>query len=275
MRAPIMVLSIISAVILVVFGGFLNAVSGFGIDILLPYNAPVRVVATFSGDAPGIALALAALGFALYDAARRGGVGWFIGLLAWPVVPLVAASLMFAGVLAYATFWFLPLAFIPLAPLLYALAGPTEATVPTHGQAVAVPRSRVRALVGVFAVVAVAAVVFVGVIALFSSSGSGANRVTGSPPLQVSQTSFTADCANGVYPPVTVANTGAQAQQWRAVSQDANVVANPSSGTLAPGASVSVTFSGTTTAPSVIVQFVTGAQTNGVAKVGCQASASK
>lgn len=45
------------------------------------------------------------MGYALYDAAHRDGVGWFVGLLVWPFIPLTAAVLMFSGMRAYTTLW--------------------------------------------------------------------------------------------------------------------------------------------------------------------------
>lgn len=272
MRTVVIVCSIVSAVALIVLGGFLNFLGGFRIDFATPYNDPVRVVATFIGAAPGFGLALTGLGFALYDAARRGGVGWFIALLAWPFVPLLAASLMFVGVLAYPTDWYLALAFLPLAPLVYALVAPSAASAvpaPTRAQSVPTSRSRLAVFVGVLV-----AVVLGGGVLLFPGPPSSAAPSAPSS-LRVTQLSATADCASDTYPPITLANTGAQTLQWAAKSQDASVTATPAGGSLAPGASVTVTLSGKTSATNVIVQFLDGGQASVPAKFGCQASASK
>ena len=91
----------------------------------------------------------------------------------------------------------------------------------------------------------------------------------------MAQTSATADCASGAYPPITVTNSSAQTRQWTAKSQDPSVTAAPAAGSLAPGASVTITLSGKTSATNVIVQFLSGDQASVPAKVGCQAGASK
>lgn len=280
MRATIIVCSVISAITFVVFGGLFNAVtSGLGFDTLAPYNEPFRVVATFIGDVPGIALALAALGLALYDSARRGGVAWFIALLIWPLVPLLAASLMFAGVLAEVIYWFIPLAFIPLAPLLYALAAPrVVAVVPAPAPVPAAPRMSPAASPLGFSL-------FIGILALVAVSGglflfpgfhaTNTPAQSGPPALTVTQTSAAANCASGSYPPLTLANTGTTMLQWTAQSDDPAVTANPTQGSLAPSASVTITLSGQTTAPDVIVRFLASGQPSVPAKFGCQAGASK
>ena len=281
MRTIVIICSLISAVALVVLSSFLNFLGGFRFDFATPYNDPVRVVATFIGAAPGFGLALTALGFALYDAARRGGVGWFIALLAWPFVPLLAASLMFLGVLAHSTDWYLALALAPLAPLVYALVAPAVPSAapaapaapavptPTSAQPVSTSRSRLAVFVGVLAAVALG-----GGVLLFPGPPSSA-APGGSPALQVAQTSATADCASGAYPPITVTNSSAQTRQWTAKSQDPSVTAAPAAGSLAPGASVTITLSAKTSATNVIVQFLSGDQASVPAKFGCQAGASK
>jgi hypothetical protein len=277
MRAIIITFSIIGGVALFLLGGLLNAVSsGLGLDVLAPYNDPGRVVATFIGDLPGFVLALAGLGSALYDAARRGASGWFIGLLVWPMIPLVAASLMYAGALAYAIDWFVPLAFIPLGPLLYGLmALPAPAAIPAPPAVVgALPGARPPVRFFVFVGLLVLVTLAGGALLFVPNLQPGATTPSGPPALQVVEPSATANCANGMYPPVTLTNTGAQMLQWTAKSQDPNVTANPSEGSLAPGASAQVAFTGKTTAADVIVQFVT-AGGRGVAKFGCQPGAGK
>jgi hypothetical protein len=268
----VLILSIVSAVLIFVVGGLFNAISGFGFDYSPPYNDPIRVVATLIGSAPGLAVALTALGFALYDASRRGGVIWIIGLLAWPVVPIVEASLMFAGALAFPIYWFLPLVLLPLAPLVYALAAPRAASAaPDSGLAGAAARPRLMVFVGVLSVAVVAS----AAILVFPLTQAVANTQGSPPALRVSQASATADCANGVYPSVTLTNAGSQTLQWSASSQDSNVVASPPSGSLAPSASTTVTLSGKTSAASVIVQFSAGGVEANVAKFGCGSGGAK
>jgi hypothetical protein len=91
----------------------------------------------------------------------------------------------------------------------------------------------------------------------------------------VTQNGSAATCAGGTYPAITLTNAGQQALQWTANTQDVNVTATPSGGSLAPGASVTVSLGGATRAPAVIVQFRAGSQTAGTAKFGCQSGASR
>jgi hypothetical protein len=109
---------------------------------------------------------------------------------------------------------------------------------------------------------------------LFPRPSSGNTGPSGPPALTVTQSASSADCANGTYPTVTLTNTGSHTLQWTASSQDSNVTASPSSGSLAPGGSATVSFSGKTSAPDVIVQFQAGGQ-GAPAKFGCQSGASK
>jgi hypothetical protein len=277
MRTTIITFSIVAAITLIVFGGLLNAISsGLGIDTLAPYNEPIRVVWTLIGDVPGFAFALAGMGYAFYDAARRGVTRWFMGLLVWPVVPLVAASLMYAGALSYAIYWFVPLAFLPLASLLYGIiALPATAAILPPPAAIGGPlatRSPARflAFVGLLVLVALGGGAF-----LLAPNVQPASSAPGGPPaLQVTQTTATADCANGIYPTVTLTNTGAQALHWTAKSQDPNVATAPAAGSLAPFATAQVTLTGKSIAADVIVQFTSDAG-SGVAKFSCQTGASK
>ena len=257
MRIRVIILSIVSVVAIVFLGSLLNFLGWFRFDYALPYNDPIVVLATLFGVVPGFIAGLVGLWFAVTDARRRAGGGWLIGLLVWLFVPIVAAGLMFAGVLAHTTSWFLALAFVPLGPLAYAITAPPSAA-PAGAS-----RSRLAAFVGVLILIALggAALLYPG----FQSSSS-----VPSPTLQVTQSGSAATCASGTYPAITLTNTGRQALQWTANTQDSKVTATPSSGSLAPGASVTVSLSGATSAPAVIVQFRVGNQTAGVAKFGCQ-----
>lgn len=270
MRATIITLSLLSSVALLVLGGFLNALSGFGFDTQSPYNVPARVVGTFIGDAPGLALALLGLGFALWAAARARALRWFIGLLVWSLFPLLAASLMYAGALADAVYWFAPLALLPLAPLLYALVASPAALAATAGATTEAGSLRF----GVFAG-ALALVVVVGAFIVRPQPTTAGTAGGGPPALQVNQPTSTADCANGVYPQVTVTNTGAQTLAWTTTSLDPNVTTSPSGDHLASGASEQVSFSGKTTATNVIVQFTINGVVGNVVKFGCQSGAGK
>jgi hypothetical protein len=270
MRTKVVVCSMVSAVAIVLFGSVLNFLGWFRFDYALPYNDPVVGVATLAGVAPGFIVGLMGLGVALSDAARRGGGGWFIGLLAWPFIPVRAAALMFTGVLAHATSWFVGLAFVPLAPLAYAFTAPPAGAAPTGDTPAAAPsRSRLAAFVGVLVLVTLG-----GAALLYPGRQSGSSVPPGAPALQVTQNGSAAICAGGTYPAITLTNAGQQALQWTANTQDAHVTATPSGGSLAPGASVTVSLGGATSAPAVIVQFRAGSQTAGTAKFGCQSGAS-
>jgi hypothetical protein len=269
MRTRVIVFSVVSAVMVVVLGSVLNFLGWFRLDYALPYNDPAVVVATLIGVAPGFITALIGLGFALSDASRQGNGGWFMGLLVWPFLPIVAAGLMFTGVLTHATSWFLPLAFVPVAPLAYALTAPTAVAAPIRATPSAAFRYRLTAFVGVLVLFAL------GGAALLYPGFQGTTSVPPSAPaLQLTQTGSAATCAGGTYPAITLTNTGRQTLQWTANTQDANVSATPSGGSLGPGTSVTVSLSGATSAPDVIVQFHVGSQTAGVAKIGCQSGAS-
>lgn len=269
MRTNVVVYSIVSAVAVVLWGSLLNFLGWFRFDLALPYNDPVVVVATLAGVAPGFTVGLIGLGGALSDAARRGGGGWFIGLLVWPFVPVLAAALMFTGVLAHATSWFVALAFVPLASLAYALTAPSAGAAPTGDTPAAASQSRLAAFVGVLVLG-----VLGGAALLYPGMQGGSTVPPGAPALQVTQNSSAATCAGGTYPAITVTNTGRQALQWTANTQDAHVTATPSGGSLAPGAFVTVALGGATRAPAVIVQFKVGSQAAGTAKFGCHSGAS-
>lgn len=271
MRIRLVVLSLFSAILTGLLTGILNTITGLPLDVPAAYNAPVRVVPTLLGAAPGFLLGLTASGLALKDAARRGGDGWFIGLLVWPFVPLLVASLMFTGALGLATWWFLALPFAPLAALLYALTSPpapeTLDATPLPGKTVS--RTRFSVFAGTLLLVTLG-----GVALLIISNGNGS--VTPGPPvLQVAPSGGVASCASGNYPPITLMNTGMRTVTWIASPQDPNVTSTPASGDLAAGASVTVTLGGATSATDVIVQFQTSGQITAVAKFTCQSGTSK
>jgi hypothetical protein len=124
MKRTVLILSLVAPVVLFVAGGFFFAASGFGFDVGRPYNDPYVVGATLVGFTPGLALAVVALGMRLYATARDRQVGWFIGLLVWPVVPIVAGVLMLDGAVGYSGSWWLAGVFVPLATLIYGAIGP-------------------------------------------------------------------------------------------------------------------------------------------------------
>lgn len=266
MRTRVVVLSAVSAIATALLSGGVNAFTGLPLDVPPPYNSPVRVIPTLIGAIPGVALGLVAGGYALHDAARRTGIGWFIGLLIWPFGPLLASGLMLAGVIGYATLWFLALAFVPLAALVYGILAPSETASPPSPAS----RSRLAVFIGALVVAAVG-----GAALLLSGAHSKSVNTPSGPALRVTQSVAVANCAAGVYPSMTVTNISPQTVAWTANPQASAVTITPSSGSLPPGASVSVTLTGATSGPSIIVQFQASDGASTVAKFGCQQGTSK
>lgn len=249
MRAFTITFSSIAFALLIILGPVLNLLSGWQIDVPSPYNYPPRVVGTLAGDALGLIFALAALGYALYDAAQRNAPRWFMALLIWPVIPLLASSLMFAGAVSYAGLWFAPLALLPLATFLYGIVAASPGVRP----AVSAPAPRrYLPFVGALAVVTVALGALLGAPPPQSLVGP----ILVSPPvLQVDPIQTNADCARGIYPQVNLANVGAQTITWTAQSQDPHVTVVPASGTLAPNSATDVALEGASSAHKVTIQF--------------------
>lgn len=264
MRAFIITFSSIAFALLLVLGPIFNVFSGWQIDVPTPYNYPSRVVGTLLGDTPGLLFALGGLGYALYDAAQRHAPRWFMALFIWPVIPLLASSLMFAGALSYAVLWFAPLALLPLAAFLYGLVAASPGLRPTaSGPA---PR-RYLTFVGVLAAITVA----LGALLLAPASQSLVGPVPVSlPVLQVGPLQTNADCAHGIYPQVNLANVGTQTFTWTAQSQDPNVTVTPASGTLAPNSTMYVALEGATSARQVNVQFTPSIGTGFTTEFICQ-----
>ena len=264
MRAFIITFSSIAFALLVVLGPVFNLLSGWQIDVPTPYNYPTRMVGTLLGDTPGLLFALAGLGYALYDAAQRHAPRWFIALFLWPVIPLLASSLMFAGALSYAGLWFAPLTLLPLAPFLYGLVAASPGLRPAaSGPA----PGRYLPFVGVLAVITVA----LGALLLAPPAQSLVGPVPVSPPvLQVGPLQTTADCAKGIYPQVNLANVGTQPITWTAQSQDPNVTVTPASGTLAPNSTMDVALEGATSAHQVNIQFIPSIGTGFTTEFICQ-----
>ncbi|HLJ80225.1 MAG TPA: hypothetical protein VKT52_01985, partial [Ktedonobacterales bacterium] len=249
--------------LLLVLGSVFNIFSGAQLDVQTPYDYPVRVVGTLLGDTPGLLFALGGLGYALYDAAQRHAPRWFIALFLWPVIPLLASSLMFAGALSLAPLWFLPLVLLPLAPFLYGLIA---ASVGTRPAPLAPAPRRYVPFVGILIAVTVALGVFLSVLAP-QLVGSGP---VSPPVLQVDPMQSNAACAKGIYPQVTLANVGTQTITWTARSQDANVMVTPASGTLAPNSTMLVAVEGATSARQVNIQFTPSIGTGFTAEFTCQ-----
>lgn len=264
MRAFIITYSSIAFALLLVLGPFSNLLSGWQIDVPTPYNFPSRVVGTLLGDTPGLLFSLAGLGYALYDTAQRHAPRWFMALFIWPVIPLLASSLLFAGALSYAGLWFAPLALLPLAAFLYGVAAASPSTRPV---ATASAPGRYWPSVGVLAAVTVT----LGAVLLAPAPESVVGPVPVSPPvLQVSPLQTNADCAKGIYPQLYLANVGAQTFTWTAQSQDPHVTVTPANGTLAPNSTTHVALEGATSAHQVNIQLRPSIGTGFTAEFMCQ-----
>lgn len=71
------------------------------------------------------------------------------------------------------------------------------------------------------------------------------NPVNGAPVLAIDDSQTSADCAHGLYPPITIRNTGGGTVNWRfAVAAFDAVTTTPSSGSLARGQTQVVTLAG-------------------------------
>lgn len=269
MRAFIITFSSIAFALLLILGPIFNLFSGWQIDVPTPYNYPTRVVGTLLGVTPGLIFALGGLGAALYDAAQPNAKRWFIALLLWPVIPLLAASLMFAGALSYAGLWFAPLAFLPFAPFLYGLVAASVGVRPLVPWPVAPAPTPRRYLT--FVSILAAVTVVLGALLLTPAPQSLVGPVPVSPPvLEVGPLRTNADCAKGIYPQVNLANVGTQTFTWTAQSQDPNVTLTPASGTLAPNSTMDVALEGATSARQVNVQFTPSIGLGFTAEFICQ-----
>lgn len=264
MRAYIITFSSIAFVLLIGLGPIANLLSGWQIDVPSPYNYPPRMVGTLLGLTPGLLFALTGLGYALYDAAQRHAPRWFMALLIWPVIPLLASSLMFAGALTYAGLWFVSLALLPLAPFLYGLMAATPGLRPA---APAPAPRRYPMFVGILVVVTIA----LGALLLAPAPESLAGPALVSPAvLQVDPLQTTADCAKGIYPQINLANIGSQTFTWTAQSEDPDVTISPASGILASNSSTYVAIEGATAAHQVNIDFTPSIGTGFTAEITCQ-----
>src|SRR5262245_59359071 len=95
---------------------------------MLPPTSPRRIVGALIGYIPGLVLTLIALALSLTATARSRQTGWFVGLLLWPVVPILAAVLMVTGLVGLSDSWWLAAVFLPLSTLIYSAIGPAPVT---------------------------------------------------------------------------------------------------------------------------------------------------
>lgn len=252
--------------LLIVLGAVFNLLIGWQIDVPRLYNYPSRVVVTLLGDAPGLIFALLGLGYALYDAARRNATRWFIALLIWPVIPLLASSLMFAGAVSnrdLAIIWFAPLALIPLASFIYGIVAASPGLRPA---ALAPAPRRYLAFVGILTAVTVA----LGALLIAPAPGPVPVPLDViAPVIQVSPLRMNASCVEGTYPLISVSNMSIQTIHWTARSQDPDVTLLPSSGTLAPDTEMPVIVEGPSRARQVNIRFTPDIGTGLTAEFTC------
>lgn len=275
MKRTVLILSLIAPVLLYIVGGFFFAASGFGIDYMAPPTSPRRIIGALIGFLPGLILAIIALTLSLLATARSRQSGWFVGMLVWPVVPIVAGVLMVTGAVGLSDSWWLAALFVPLATLIYGLIGPAPLTTagPTSA-AGTTPRPPTP-----FAPF----LSFVGVLTLVTLLG-GATLVRGAPPffpvpvtsptvgpvvLSVRVGEGAANCATGSYPAVTITNTLKQAVSWSARVNDSGITVTPVSGSLDAGASTTVTISGQATTPTFFTITFTAQGSQNLAKIAC------
>lgn len=279
MKIAVLVLSICAVVTLVIFGAVGFFIGTFGFDTTNPYNTPFAVITTVAGLTPGLALTIAAFWLALASSIRFRWVGWTIALIVWPVMGLAVAVVMFLGMLSDASSWWLTFAFMPLAPLAYAITAP-PAPVASGAASVATPTNTPSArpaatglrLAAFYAILLIAAAAGVTTLVMRAAGAPSLNGgVTGPSALRVSYPTTGASCAAGVYPPVTLTNAGSSAIQWSAQAADAHLIITPSTGSLGPGQSTQIVISGQTQARSVIVIFQPSrlGGPSAVAKFGC------
>lgn len=271
MKRTVLLLSLIAPVLLLVFGGFFFAASGFGIDIMLPPTSVRRIIGALIGYIPGLVLTLIALALSLTATARSRQTGWFLGLLVWPVVPVVAAVLMVTGAVGLSDSWWLAAIFLPLSTLLYGAIGPapvTEAS-PQGTPASSAPLAPFLTFVGILALVSVLGFTLLIRGALPFSSAPAATPTVGPSALSVRVADGAANCATGTYPSVMITNTTQQVVSWSAGVNDAGVTVTPASGSLDAGASAPIVISGQATTTTFFTVTFTAQGSQALAKIAC------
>jgi hypothetical protein len=270
-KRAVLILSLIAPILMFVIGGFFFAASGFGIDFEAPPTSPQRVVGALIGYIPGLVLAIIALALSLSATARSRQVGWFIGLLVWPVVPLVAAVLMVTGIVGFSESWWLAAVFLPLSTLIYGAIGPAPVTDARRRQAPQSSSSLAPFLgfVGVLTLVTLLGFTSLVRGALPFSSPPVATPTSGPAALSVRMGDGAANCATGSYPPVTVTNTTRQTVSWSAGVNDPGVTVTPLTGSLDTGASTAVALSGRATTTTFFTVTFTAQGSQSLAKIAC------
>jgi hypothetical protein len=271
----VLILSLIDLVVLYVSGGFFVALL-FGMVSGDRPPSPQRILVGLIVYSPGLALALVALALSLVATARSRQFGWFVGLLVWPVVPILAAVLMATGAVAFPGLWWMSAYAMPLATLIYGAIGPAPLTTaaPSGAAGGVTPRPSTPL---------VPFLGFVGVLTLVTVLGF-ATLVRGAPPfsplpaptatvgpavLSVRVGEGAANCAAGSYPAVTITNTLQQTVSWSAQVNDSGITVTPASGSLDAGAATTVTLSGQATTPTFFTVTFTAQGSQSLAKIAC------
>ena len=270
MKRTVLFLSLIAPILMFVIGGFFFAAAGFGVDFEAPPTSPQRIVGALVGCIPGLVLALIALALSLSATARNRQIGWFVGLLIWPIVVIITAILMVTSTVGFSESWWLAALFLPLSTFIYGAIGPAPLAGP-HPQAV--PGTGASLLVFVSMLTLVTVFGFTTLVrgALPFSSPPVATPTVGPSALSVRVGVGAANCATGSYPAVTITNTTQQAVSWLASVNDPAVIVTPASGSLEAGASTAVAISGRATTTTFFTVTVTAQGSQALAKIACVA----
>jgi hypothetical protein len=272
-KRTVLVLSIIAPILLYIIGGFFFAASGFGIDFEAPPTSPQRIVGALIGYIPGLVLALIALPLSLSATARGRQTGWFVGLIIWPVVVIVAAVLMVTGAVGLSDSWWLAALFLPLSTLIYGAIGPAPVT-DARSQGASASSAPLPQFVGFVGVLAlVAALGFTTLVrgALPFTTPPAATPTVGSAALSVRMGDGATNCATGSYPTVIVTNTTQQTVSWSASVNDPGVTVTPLAGSLDAGASTVVALAGRATTTTFFTVTFTAQGSQAIAKIACVA----
>ncbi len=274
-KLVVLILSLFDLLILYAASGFYVALT-FGMIYEDRPPSPQRILVGLVVSLPGIAIALVALALSLVATARSRQSSWFVGLLVWPAVPILAAVLMATGAVAFPGLWWMSAYAMPLATLIYGAIGPAPlaAAGPSGAAGGSTPRSATPLVpflgfVGVLALVTVLGFATLVRGALPFSPLPAPAATIGPAALSVRVGEGTANCAAGSYPTVTITNTLQQAVSWSAQVNDAGVTVTPASGSLDAGASTTVTLSGRATTPTFFTVTFTAQGSQNLAKIAC------
>jgi len=274
-KRVVLILSLIAPVLLYVVGGFFFEVAGFSIDFEESPTSPRRIIGALLGYIPGLILVAVALAMSLSATARSRQTGWFVGLLVWPIIPIAAAVLMVTGVVGLSDSWWLAALFLPLATLLYSLLSPAPlATTPSQGAASASEQAGAPLAPFLGFATVLALVTVLGTATLVRGAlpfaATPAPTPTLSPlALAVQVADGAANCATGAYPGVTITNALKQTVSWSASVNDAGVSVTPTSGSLAAGASTTVTIIGKATTTTFFTITFNAQGSQNLAKIAC------